>query len=250
MEESPPTNEPEPDDDDAAQSGEIQGHEPAANEPAGRKVRRVPPPGQLEDKWFMVGWEREPALAVTIAHDQLWERGAGAGITGRILAAIDVLIKKFGGGVELILAGAFATESITVYLDDPLPRGDQSEIPVEFTMTAASRVQELMRLNGDELFTKAVELGPAARSYVEFVRQVGASGVSVQWRPRGQEAVALPPKRATGQYERLTATPELRELTMSLIGLLYRVIADPTQPESTLGIKLAKESPRPPGHNR
>jgi hypothetical protein len=216
--------------------------------PEKRKARKVPLPTHLEDKWFMVGWEREPALQITVADDRTPDRGAGAGITGRLLEAIDQLIEKLGGGVPPVVAGAIAGNSITIYLDDPVPPGLQSALPVEFTHSAALRIKQLIDLDDDELFRHALEIGPEARRYVDFVHLVGTSGATVTWKPRGEKPSQLPPARANRQWTRLTVEPERREQQMTLIGVLYRVIADPTKVEGSLGIKLAKESPRPHWH--
>jgi hypothetical protein len=235
---------PEPaDDDDDDESGGAEAAPAESGKPAGRKVPR---PDKLEDKWFMLGLTRPPAVAVTVADSEIPRHGARAGITGKILEAIDQLIEALGGGVPPVLAGAVATNSITIYLDDPTPTDEQTALPVEFTLGAARRVQSLIDLEDDALFEHALALGPEeAKKYVDFVHLLATNDVSVTWEPRDSKSSVLRADRAIRQYSRLTAEPEMRDRTMTLIGLLYRVIADPTKVEGSLGIKLSKESPQP-----
>ncbi|MGO9761398.1 MAG: hypothetical protein ACLP1Q_09105 [Solirubrobacteraceae bacterium] len=47
--------------------------------------REVPRPKKLEDKSFMVGRDRAPAVAVTVADCEVPSHGARAGITGKVL---------------------------------------------------------------------------------------------------------------------------------------------------------------------
>ncbi len=216
------------------------------SEPQPAKRRQVPKPKKLEDKWFIVGWERKPALQVTV-EDEATAAGARAGVAGRLLESIDQLIEKLGSGVPPVMAGAVAGKSITVLLDDPLPNA-QTAIPVEFTHSAAVKIRALMELEGDELFASAIKIGPSANRYVEFVHLVSTTGVSITWTPRDDKPVMLDPDRAARQHVLLSAEPQLREVEMTLIGVLYRVISDPTKIEGSIGIKLAKESPRPPWH--
>ncbi|HEX3509819.1 MAG TPA: hypothetical protein VHT27_01845 [Solirubrobacteraceae bacterium] len=204
----------------------------------------MPKPKKLEDKWFMLGWEREPALLVTVK-DEGATSGARAGVAGRLLEAIDQLIETLGSGVPPVVAGAVPGESITVLLDDPLP-GAQTAIPVEFTHSAAVKVKDLIELEGQDLFASAIKIGPSANKYVDFVRLVSTTGVSITWRPRDEKPAKLDPDRATRQHALLSSEPELRRVEMTLIGVLYRVISDPTKIEGSIGIKLAKESRRPP----
>jgi hypothetical protein len=234
----------EPIDDGEEETGDAEGSAPET--PQSR--RKVPKPGQLEDKWYMVGWQRQPSLEVTVADSQTKDRGAQAGLVGRLLEKIEELIEQMGGGVKPVLAGALSEHSITILLDDPQAPGPQESLPVEFTLVAATRIQRLIDLDGDDLFAAALEIGPEAMRYVEFVHLVETSGISLTWTPRGQKGSELEANRASQQYARLTVEPALRETEMTLVGLLYRVIADPSKIEGSIGIKLAKESSRPPWH--
>jgi len=233
----------EPDPKDDNEGGDAEG----TNVESGKPVRReVPPPKKLEDKWFMVGLDRPPAVAVTVADTEVPSHGARAGITGKILEAIDQLFEAFGGAVPPVFAGAVATNSITIYLDDPTPTGEQGVLPVEFTLITARQVQSLIDVDGDDLFGRAVALAPEqARKYVDFVHLLAANEVGLKWEPRDTPPSELRPERASRQYSRLTVEPEMRERQMTLIGVLYRVIADPSKVEGSLGIKLSKESPQP-----
>jgi hypothetical protein len=234
----------EPIDGGEEETGDAEGSAPKT--PQSR--RKVPKPGQLEDKWYMVGWQRQPSLEVTVTDSQTKDRGAQAGLVGRLLEKIEELIEQMGGGVKPVLAGALSEHSITILLDDPQAPGPQESLPVEFTLVAATRIQRLIDLDGDDLFAAALEIGPEAMRYVEFVHLVETSGISLTWTPRGQKGSELETNRASQQYARLTVEPALRETEMTLVGLLYRVIADPSKIEGSIGIKLAKESSRPPWH--
>ncbi|MGO9761657.1 MAG: hypothetical protein ACLP1Q_10415 [Solirubrobacteraceae bacterium] len=140
-----------------------------------------------------------------------------------------------------------ATNSITIYLDDPTPTDEQGVLPVEFTLGTAKQIQTLIDVDDDELFGRAVALAPErARKYVDFVHLLVANEVGLKWAPRDTAPSELRPERASRQYDRLTVEPEMRERQMTLIGVLYRVIADPSKVEGSLGIKLSKESPQPP----
>jgi hypothetical protein len=236
----------EPDAPESREPDDEAGEPPPADSPD--RPRRVPKPKRTEEKWFMVGWQREPALEVTVADEQASSLGARAGIAGKLLQIIDELVTRLGGGVEPVVAGARAGNSITFYLDDPQPVGAQKALPVEFTLNAAIRIQHLIDLEGDALFARALEIGPEAGRYIDFVHLLGTTGTTVVWKPRDAKPSELRPDRAGRQYERLTVEPELRQTEMTLIGVLYRVIADPSKVEGSIGIKLAKESPRPPWH--
>jgi hypothetical protein len=217
---------------------------------ASRAPRKVPKPKRLEDKWYMVGWQREPALQVTLADPHTRERGVRAGVTGRLTEKVDELLEKFGGGGAPVLAGAVPGKSITLLLDDPLPDGQQTVLPVEFTLDAAIKVQRLIELDGEELLREAVRIGANAVAYMEFTHLIETAGVDVQWSPREREPSVLPATRAAAQYASLNVEPELRESEMTLLGIFYRVIADPSKLEGSIGIKLAKGSQRPSWHRK
>lgn len=210
----------------------------------GSLPREVPRPDRLEKKWFSIGWEREPSLAITVADEQIRGHGAQAGLTGRLLTKIDEVLEQFGG-LRPVVAGALPLKSITIFLDDPPSATAQEAIPVEYTLNAASRVKRLMELDGDELFAAAIDIGPKASSYVELLHVVETSGATLRWKPRGEDEVELDVGRARRQHARLSVEPELRQELMTLEGVLYRVIADPSKSEGSIGIKLARKSSRP-----
>lgn len=186
---------------------------------------------------------------VTISDGLVTERYAPAELIGKLAEKIAALLKSMGGGFSPMLYGATSGASMTLIFGDPDPATVQGLLPVEFTLSEAVRVAELITLEGDELFGRALLIGPPIAQYSELAHTVQTEGVTLAWVVRDQEPRILDPDRARRQYNRLSASPKTRDRPLTVNGVLYRVITESTRDgyRGSVGLRLHEWSARPPG---
>ena len=238
MEEASEQGEPEPD----AESGE--GQAPAPNPWPDKD------PAAIETKSFMVGGDVPGGrVAVTIRDGNVAKTGAPDDLFSRVVQAAGNALTDIGSLIKrpyVVRADAFA--SMTIVFGEPVEESSQLEIPTAPPVwVAAARIGEMIGLDEEQLFEFAVEIGTGAAAYVELTRLVESEGITLDWETRTLEPQRLDPERAARQFKRLTPEPQLRDRTIDVDGLLYRVIYD-GKGEGRAGIRLSKASARPPQH--
>jgi hypothetical protein len=139
--------------------------------------------------------------------------------------------------------------SMQLFFGDPLIDSEQGQLPVGAVREHAIRVAQLVASEPDELFERAVRIGPPARRYAELARLVESVGVTLKWEPTDAEPVELTPSTAEAHVMALTREPDLAEHVMHVHGVLYRVFAERRNDRlGTIGIHLFQWSARPTGH--
>lgn len=185
-------------------------------------------------------------VAVTARDGTIEKSGAPSGLFSDLVKQIGQAIKDVGNLVNppLVLhANAYA--SMTIVFGGLPEDEDQTKLPYHAVWRTSNKIGRLISLEGDELFTYALQVGAGAKSYVELTKLVQSEGIQLDWEVRGMSPQVLTVERAASQYQRLTAPAEIRERTMQVQGLLYRVIYE-GQGSGRVGIRLAKGSPVPP----
>lgn len=223
---------------------------PAEGEEERPPPRRVPELREedFENKRFVVGQREEKApLVVTVSDGPVGQTRMPLDVFGRFTDRLSALLQELGGGMAPMFLEARPTGSMTIYVGDPVPEEAQTQLPVEMTKSSADRVARLIDLDGDDLFKAAIELGPpAAKRYTEFAQLVESEGINVRWKPRDETPRLLTPKRAEAHIQRLHVEPTFREHSVTVNGLLYRIIAEPHATAGKVGILLYPWSARPP----
>ena len=190
-------------------------------------------------------------LVVTVADGEVASDYAPASLIARLAERVHEVLRDMGGGWPPMLFGALPTSSMTLYFGDPRPENAQAQLPVEITLSHARTVAQLIDLEGDELFARALEIGAPANAYSKLAHFVESEGVTLSWKPRDDTAHKLTPPRAARQFARLSAEPPRQDRPMTINGVLYRVIAEPQDSHlGTVGIKLHDWSARPPRRQR
>lgn len=232
----------------SAQEPQREDPEPERSAQASRAVSRWPKvkPSALRDKLYMrVGRIDDGQVVVTASDGDIGKNGAPSGLFSRLVDHVGRVIHDVGNmpTYPLVLAAA-RTRSITVVFGDAAIEEAQVELPYSPTAHGGSQVADLIALEGDELFERAVEVGQGIASYVELAQFVQTEGIDLEW-VVAERAVRLEPARAAKQYERLNQEPEQRSRMMTIDGLLYRAIWDGPG-YGRAGIKLSRYSPLPP----
>jgi hypothetical protein len=217
------------------------------DEPGATPLPDPPSKDALDDIRFAVDRRSDAPLVVTLSGGPIESRYAPADLLGKVAERIGALIGDLSGGVPPMLYALVPGQSMTLILGDSLPEEPQTRIPLEVTRNAAERVAELIDLEGDDLWARAVGLGPPARRYTELTQLVQSEGFTVEWAAKGSETRELTPDRAGRQHTRLVREPEMRVHDITLSGILYRVIADPVLTTGRIGIKLFESSIEAPG---
>jgi hypothetical protein len=210
------------------------------------------PPDRAEDyetKRFMV---RDHTLAVRVWDGPVAKTYAPGEMLGKLTERVAALLKDVSGGTSPMLYAMLPGQSMTLYFGDARLDDAQTQLPYEIVHVTAERIAELIELEDDELFAHAVQMGAPAQRYDELVQFVQSEGISLEWRPRNQKPRRLPADRAQRQHVRLNAEPRLVEHPITVNGVLYRVIAEPTSDDDlgSVGIHLHRWSSRPPGFRK
>ncbi len=238
---------PKPDADKTRHSSAEESDEQKAAQ--GSKGTRIPPrdPGAHETKRYMVGGGAP--LAVTIRGGEVVKDYAPAILVTKLAEKISNLLLDLGGGFPPMLYGAAPGNSMVLYFGDPHPDAAQGQLPIELTRIQAQRIADLVELEGDELFTGALQLGAAAaQRYNDLTHAVQSEGVTLEWKVGDDAPRILPPDRAERQNVRLSQPGIVESRDLNVHGVLYRVIAEPRDEHlGTVGIRLHKWSARPPG---
>jgi len=215
-----------------------------------------PPEEEIEDPL-----ERDPIkyvwkdgvapLAVTLTEGPVEAGYAPAELVARLAEQIALLLKDLGGGIGPMLY-AVAPGSMTLFFGDPDPVNEQAQLAINRTATHAGRVAELIELDGDALYARALEIGAPARQYAALTQLVGTEDVTLRWAVQEQEPRTLTSDRAAEQHKRLSEPGETKDRSLRVHGVLYRVITEPTVQGYTgsVGIHLHSWSSRPPGDHR
>lgn len=227
--------------------------EEEAERPDPGRPKRIPPEDSRAreiGKRFMLGDSLSGApLAVRVTEGAVEAAYAPAELVAKLAHQIALVLRDFGGGIGPMLYAIAPGSSMTLVFGDAGPFGEQEQLAVNRTATHAGRVAELIDLEGDALYARALEIGSPARQYAELTRLVETEGVTLEWSVREEEPRVLTPRRAGNQHARLLKPGETRAREMGVHGVLYRVITEPTVQgySGSVGIQLHSWSARPPG---
>lgn len=237
---------PEPDD-------EPDREDDSTSHPESTPPSRIPPTDPTAHeagKLFLVGTSGRPvSLVVTVRDGLIAKDYAPAELIAKLQTRIATLLKGFGGGFEPMFFGATSGASMKLYFGDPDPLDAQAQLAVEFTLAEAQRVAELIPLEGDDLFSRALLIGPAAAQYSELAHIVQSEGVTLIWYARNDEPRELRPDHARAQHARLSQPPRTVDRPQTVNGVLYRVITESTRDGylGSVGLHLHSWSAKPPG---
>jgi hypothetical protein len=212
------------------------------------------PPEDLEarevGKRFLIDRSgRDAPLVVTVRDGPVAQRYAPAELVAKLTERVAVLLKEMGGGVSPMFFAAIPGASIHLVFGDPDPLDPQGQLAVEITSVQAERVAELMDLEGDQLFQRALQIGSPVRQYNELTQLVQSEGITLAWAVRDRKPRVLAPDLAERQHSRLSAPTKTQDRGLVLNGTLYRVITESTREGflGSVGIHLHSWSARPPG---
>lgn len=214
---------------------------------------RIPEPDSIQDeKRFIVENDDEfgPNLRVTVSGGLIEKAYGPAELLGRLVERMATAISAMSGSPTM-LYGAMAGNSMTLIFGDPAPSGEQAQIPLRQTLSAAHQIAELITLEDDALFQRAVELGGRRiRPYDELAKLVASDGLTLDWHPLDADSVRLSPERAAQQRKRFAEPPEMREWTLAVNGLLYGVLTEAPAKEGSIRIRPHEWSNLPPGASK
>lgn len=217
-------------------------------EPAELSPRLPKPDPELDEKRFIVADDPNGGanLHVTVSGG-LIEKGYGpAELLGRFVERTATAISAMSGSPTMLF-GATPGNSMTLLFGDPAPSGEQSQIPLKQTLSAAHQIAELIELEGDALFQRAIELGGRrVRPYDELARLVASDGLTLDWHPLDIQPVRLSPDQADRQRKRFAEPPEMREWSLTVNGLLYGVLTEAPAKEGSIRIRPFSWSTLPP----
>jgi len=139
------------------------------------------------------------------------------------------------------------TKSITLYFGDPDPAAEQERLPVEFTAAHAERIADLIDVDDETFFARALLIGSPMRHYNDLAQVVASEQLTLTWEVRGQPPRVLKPEAAERQHERLSAPPKTIDHPVVVNGGLYRVITESTREGfiGSVGIHLHRWSKLP-----
>lgn len=169
-------------------------------------------------------------------------------MVAKITGGVSATLKAFGGGFTPMLYRVAPGNSMTLEFGDPHPLDAQARLPVEITLSQAQRVGELIDLDGEEFFDRALLIGEPMRHYSDLTQVVQSEGVKLKWKVRGEEPHILTTARAQRHHTRLSAPPKTQDRPLTVNGVLYRVITESTRDGylGSVGIHLHQWSARPP----
>ena len=200
-------------------------------------------------KRFLLGTnDPDPPLVVTVENGAVARNYAPAELIARLTERVALLLKEMGGGVAPMFYAAVPGGSIHLLFGDPDPGDAQGAFPSGATAAQAVRVADLIDLEGDDLFARALQIGRPMKQYQDLTQLVLSEGVTLRWAVEGSEPRVLSPERAELQHLRLSAAPKLQDRSLIVNGVLYRVITESTREGflGSVGIHLHSWSARPP----
>ena len=214
-----------------------------------------PPPKRIPDhdpeasesgKRFMSA--DDGPLKVVVDGGDVASQYAPADLIAKIAGGVSATLKAFGGGFTPMLYRVAPGHSMTLHFGDPHPLEAQATLPVEITLSQAQRVGQLIDLEGDEFFHRALLIGEPMRHYSELAQVVQSEGVKLSWEVRGEDPHVLTTARAQRHHTRLSAPPTTQDRPLIVNGVLYRVITESTREgyAGSVGIHLHEWSARPP----
>jgi hypothetical protein len=237
------TEQPRPDPDDES-DGDLEAE--GARTPSGGQGWPELDPQALKDKQYMkAGGVEGGQVAVTASDGPVGRRGIPSDLFAKLVEQVGHALQNVGNMVaQPLVLDASTTRSMTIVFGDTSIDGAQTELPYPATLNSGLRIAQLISLEGDELFARAVEIGPRMASYVELAKLVQSEGIALDWEVAAR-TVRLESEKAADQYLRLSEPPEVRHRSLGIDGLLYRVIYEGPG-RGRVGIKLSKHSPLPP----
>lgn len=214
---------------------------------------RIPDPdpeAAEHGKRFMVA--SDAPLAVSLSEGEVASDYAPADLIVNLAQKVTRLLKDLGGGLTPMFYGAAPQHSMTLLFGDARQRDAQGQFPIENVLVNARRVSELIELEGDELYQRAVAIGAPIGRYIELAQVVQAASVTLRWQIRGEPPKGLDPDRARTQHARLTQEVPTIERPLTINGVLYRVIAEQRGDKmiGTIGVRLHSWSTIPPGYGK
>ena len=151
--------------------------------------------------------QRPAAVVATFSNPAFPTESAPASLLAGFISEVRGLFRAIGSGFEPQVYQVSATNSMSVYFGEPPVVGAQHELEIGSAANVGHAVADMIGLQGDELFSRAVRLGESSKAYMSFVRFTAQNDVTVRWSVGTTRVVVLPPKRAAAQYERLVAPP-------------------------------------------
>jgi hypothetical protein len=192
----------------------------------------------------------DPPLKVTVDGGNVTKRYAPGDLIGRMVNSVTDTIKAFGGGHTPMIFRVAPGHSMTLIFGDPdVDEDEQATLRVEITRIQAQRVAELLELEGEDFFRRALVVGASMRVYRELAHVVQNEGIRMRWEVRGEEPRTLSPERAQRQHALLSVPPQTQDRPLTVNGVLYRVLTELTTRDDYLGsvgIHLHGWSARPP----
>ena len=225
---------PKPKDDD-----------PARSKPASKRIPKSDPKAREKGKRYIVP---DAPLKVTVDGGEVAEGYAPGALMARMIGGVSATLKAIGGGFTPMTYAIVPSQSMTIYFGDPDPTGEQAILPVEFTLSNAQLVAELLELEGEDFLRRALLIGLPMRHYRDLAHDVQREGVRLQWDVRGQSPRLLTTERAYQHYTLLNERPQMQDRPITVNGTLYRVITEIDREPylGSVGIHLYKWSIRPP----
>lgn len=237
MTDQPSSGEPEPPDDVEAAGTEAEAPRPRIPEPD--------PDAREHGKRYM---RANAPLKVIVDGGDVAKNYAPVDVVAKVIGAVGSTLKAFGGGFTPMFYEATPGGSMTLVFGDPQPADAQAELPVEFTLNEAQRVAELIELDGDDFFRRALLVGEPMKAYSDLAQIVQSESVTLRWEVRGEKPRHLTADRAHRHHARLTSPPKTQDRPITVNGSLYRVITESTRDGyvGSVGIHLHGWSSRPP----
>ena len=216
---------------------------------------RIPPDDESSfergKRFFISNPYWAPPVAVSVEEGEVADLYAPGDLVAKLGDRVSTLLKALGGGWVPMFYGAAPTHSMTLFFGDPRPVGEQRTLPVENVLAQAQLVAELIDLDGDELYQRALRIGPPAEKYAELAALIQSEGVTMRWEVRGERPRRLTSDRAFHHHDTLTAEVPKIDRPITVNGVLYRVIAEPRGDHlGSVGIRLHSWSPPPPGYKK
>jgi hypothetical protein len=204
-----------------------------------------PDPDAKDTIWFMNDNDQGD-VAVRISDGEVQKRGTPTHLFSQVVDLAGEAIAQVGNLiVPPLVISARAGASMTVVFGEGAVDVERPQLLDRQVRRSAEDIGRLIVAENDALFSVALGVGKGAAAYADLARLVQTEGLTLDWKPRGQQVRRLDAARAAWQYEQLTRPPVTRTRPLRIEGLLYRAIMD--RPGfGTAGLKLTRESPLPP----
>ena len=187
-------------------------------------------------------------LKVTVDGGEVGTSYAPGDLLSKVIGGITATLKAVGGGFTPMTYAMLPTGSMTLYFGDPRPDDPQGSLPVEFTLSNAQQIADLLELEGEEFLRRALLIGAPMRHYRELAGVVQREGVELTWQVRSAPTRRLTNDRAHRHYTALSEPARTQDRPLTVNGTLYRVITEIDREPylGSAGIHLYKWSIRPP----